>query len=961
MASLSRDQQELLELLAGELQNQLELSLSQGEADPDAGQLEAQADQCGHFAEACEQMGLPGLGLAWQQLHGQLAALAREPSAINPARRQLLDSWLIYFLDYVQQLGSSNSTQVAAGGLSEFLANPAWPQPLSQPDQLTEALARIAPPPARESDLPRQANATMLSLALTEDVNPDLLEGLMLELPQQVNQFADQVNRYLDQSDSQALAAAQRIAHTIKGAANVVGISGLANLMHLGEDLLEELGRQPRRLNPQLGQHLVDLGDGLAAMLDALVEGQTQVAEALPLMQTLLDDYHSLRDGEAPEGDATAAPLDQSTPTAGIDGDSAAEPSAATNQLQENLASQLRVRETTAQELLRLAGTSAISTHRLQTQVGGLELQLRQLQQLQQRLGQLTEELGQQIERQDFFRRQLHRLKDEELDPLEMDRYSELHSFFHQLQEYATDSRDSLAQARQQLRSVEEETYAQQQTNRDVQSLLLDMRMVPARSLEPRFQRCVRQACRLTGKQARLILENGDTLVDNALLQALLDPIMHLLRNAVDHGLEDDETRLAAGKSPEGNIWLGFRNQGQSLVVSLRDDGAGLNRDKILARATQMGLIEESAAIPHEGELQQLIFTPGFSTSERVSHTSGRGIGLDMVADRVHSLKGRINLESEEGAGCRFHLRLPMTLVAEQGLLVKLGDQSLAVSSRGVVQLLFLDSQDLEETPEGLVYPFGTDRLKVLPLASLAPLHGASFRSAREAQALLIVESLPGQQLAVAVDRVTASREMVVKPLPVHTPPISGVIGATILGDGQVAPVVDLQQLAIDLLTGDTRDRWDQRQASSETSITQPPLALIVDDSLSTRRSLSQFAADLGLDVATAKDGFEAIEVIDQRLPALMLVDMEMPRMNGLELCAHLRAREETRHLPIIMITSRNSDKHRQLARQAGVDYYLCKPFAEDELQACIDKCFDNSRAAKTEAAPRKYVEDQTA
>ncbi len=945
---LNRDQRELLGLLTSDLQNQLEASLTLAEPDYSANACEESAGQCASYAEAASLLGLEGLATAWRLLESNLRQLARMESR-HTEHQQLLDTWLMHFLDYLQQLAQGELEADAPARLADFLAQPAWPVPLTDTESLTQALGSIALSADTGKNLPTTATSDMLNLALSEDINPELFEGLMLELPNQVNRFAEYLDAYVQQADGQALAAAQRIAHTIKGSANVVGISGLANLMHFSEDLLEELARHPDARDAGIATLLSEVSDTLASQLDTLLEGRDQAPEALSVMQRLLDTYHQLRNQETPP--EFTAPADDALPdsTARVDipaaddgtasaPDTREAPATQPGHLQDNLATQLRIRESTAQDLLRLAGTSAISTHRLQTQLDQLQQQLAQLGQLQQRLGQLTEDLGHQVEVRDFFKDRTHSTGNE-LDPLELDRYNELHSFFHQLQEFATDSRDTLAQARQQLRGLEEETYAQHQTNREVQNLLLNMSMVPAQSLEARFQRCVRQACRLTGKQARLQIDGSDTLIDNQLLQALLDPVMHLLRNAVDHGLETSEVRQAMGKEDQGCIRLDFRNQGQAVVVTLSDDGGGLKRERILARAQALGLLKPDASLDQLGDsdLQQLIFTPGFSTSEQVNQTSGRGIGLDMVADRIHQLNGRISLDSGEGEGCRFTLRLPMTLITEQGLLVKLGNRQLAIANRGLSQLLYLDGESLEINEQQCLYRFGETDIQVVPLASLTALPGLRPQDPRNAQALLLVDTHPGQQLAIAVEQVAASQEMVVKPLPAYAPPVSGIIGATILGDGQVAPVVDLQQLALDYLgAGNTSASLPLLPQDADAS--RPPLVLVVDDSLSTRRSLSQFVTDMGLDVATAKDGFEAVELLEQRLPSLLLVDMEMPRMNGLELSAHLRARDETQHLPIVMITSRNSDKHRRLAHQAGVDHYLCKPFAEDELQACIHR-----------------------
>lgn len=562
--------------------------------------------------------------------------------------------------------------------------------------------------------------------------------------------------------------------------------------------------------------------------------------------------------------------------------------------------------------------------------------------QLHNKLTQLTEEFGQLIEVRELFNSGNKNVNDDGLDPLELDRYNELHSFFHQLQEFAIDTRDAIYQTQGQLRELEDLTYEQQVTNRASQNHLLEMRMIPASNMEARFQRCVRQACRLTGKQARFRLRGGDTMIDSRVLHELVDPLMHLLRNAVDHGIEPGEERELTGKSIEGLVELQFTMQGQSIIVRVTDDGAGLNRERIAAKACDLALTPPTDSNPDITELwlKQLIFAAGFSTRDQVSQTSGRGIGLDMVADRVNELKGRISVDSRPQQGCEFSIRLPMPMVAEHGILIASGKHRVAIAARGVEQLLFLENGSLANRGEQLRYRYDQNDIDVFHIAQLAQLPGSISINAIDAHALLVVESIPGQRVGILIERVIASREMVVKPLTAYTPVVPGIIGATILGDGRVAPVIDVQQLVLDMLQSgiNSTDWMANAMRISQKAVTARPMALVVDDSLSTRRSLAQFVGDMGMDVRTAKDGFEAIEILQEQTPHIILVDMEMPRMNGLELTAHVRANEITKNIPVIMITSRNTEKHRNLANAAGVDTYLNKPFSEEELMHHIQE-----------------------
>jgi chemosensory pili system protein ChpA (sensor histidine kinase/response regulator) len=967
---LTPDQQELLAMLASELQAQLDLSLGDVEKSGFAESLQEQAETLENFANAAELIGLNGLALAWHCLQENFSTLARK-EAITDEEKFLVDSWIIYCLDFLQKFSDGQLTIESTAPLVDFLASSAWPVPLS-PDQknlISDQLlqAELSTDEDEPNRLPTLATPEMLSLALGDDINPDLFEGLMIELPAQVQQFTEQLNQYVQQPNKAALMSAQRIAHTLKGAANVVGVTGLANFMHFSEDFLEEVGKHDEPLTPVVKTLLVDMTDTLAAMLDCLSSGESSsylVGEIeLGVMQQVLDAYYAIRSGGfaavvsskgAPNfhgnslGDMHSETSNQHVfnDVENAEGNSIQvaedleEPNSAPVQqipnLQETLATNLRIKEETAQDLLRLAGESAISTNRLLTQVQDVKQQVLHISSLHSKLTQLTEEFGQLIEVRELFNSRSKNMRDDDLDPLELDKYNELHSFFHQLQEFAIDTRDAIYQTQGQLRGLENLTYEQQVTNRASQYHLLEMRMIPVNQFEARFQRCVRQACRLTGKQARFQLRGGDTMIDSRVLHELVDPLMHLLRNAVDHGIEFPDVRESMGKPHEGSIELQFFIQSQSIVVRVIDDGAGLQKERIAKKAAELSIqppIDANAEVT-ELWLKQLIFAAGFSTRDQVSQTSGRGIGLDMVADRVHQLKGRITVDSRPQLGCEFSIRLPMPMITEQGLLIATGKHSLAISSRGVEQLLFLEESALINRGEQLRYTFDQQEIDVFHIAQLARLPEVLSINAIDAHALLVVETLPGQRVGVLVERVLASREMVVKPLTPYTPQVTGIIGATILGDGQVAPVIDIQQLVLELLqSGANAMDWmaDAMRISQQTAATKP-MALIVDDSLSTRRSLAQFVGDMGMEVRTAKDGFEAIEILQEQMPHIILVDMEMPRMNGLELTAHVRANEVTKHIPVIMITSRNTEKHRNLATAAGVDTYLNKPFSEEEL-----------------------------
>jgi chemosensory pili system protein ChpA (sensor histidine kinase/response regulator) len=422
-----------------------------------------------------------------------------------------------------------------------------------------------------------------------------------------------------------------------------------------------------------------------------------------------------------------------------------------------------------------------------------------------------------------------------------------------------------------------------------------------------------------------------DTLIDSNVLTDMVDPLMHLLRNAVDHGIEYPEVRRTQGKNPIGRITLKFGREGNNVVIRCQDDGVGLDMKAIRRTAEQRALVDPGAMLS-EVELSQLILLPGFSTRTEVTQTSGRGVGMDAVYSRLQELKGSIQIRSETGKGCLIELRLPFTLISTHALLVRAKQSMFAISERGVTQILYSGSGKVSRLGKVMTYQVGNDIFEASYLESLLnlPLESQVGDSLRP---VILVREEMGAMRAILVEEILDSRDLVVKNMGDYIPKLKGIVGATILGDGSVAPVLDLPEL---LRVAPTRTFItpviSRSEAVGNIAVEQHRRALVVDDSLSARRSLAQFMEDAGFEVHTARDGLEAIGIIHAKRPDILLVDLEMPRMNGLELTSHVRANDVTNDLPVIMITSRSTEKHRQEANRVGVNVYLTKPFAEDEL-----------------------------
>jgi chemosensory pili system protein ChpA (sensor histidine kinase/response regulator) len=459
--------------------------------------------------------------------------------------------------------------------------------------------------------------------------------------------------------------------------------------------------------------------------------------------------------------------------------------------------------------------------------------------------------------------------------------------------------------------------------------------MVPVASVLSRFHRAVRQAGRILDKQVELKVKGADTLVDGNLLNDLIDPLMHVLRNAVDHGIEPPDRRRMLGKDAVGQIELSFQREGDYIVVRCRDDGGGLDLAAIRRTAVRKGLIEDGARLSDD-ELARLILAPGFSTREEATQISGRGIGMDVVQSRVLDLKGAVHLRTDRDRGLTVELRLPASLLSAHALLVRVRNVIVAVSTRGIEDIHYVEVGELRTVGAELTYKLGNAVHDVVRLDELLNLPGDRRAAERTGFPLLIVRLDSGAARAVIAQEVLETRNLVVKNLGRYVPKIRGVVGAAILGDGSVASVVDLPELLRSgAQTGHEGWRgtttglnpaWTAQRQSAAAK------AIVVDDSISARRTLAKVVRDAGFDVRAAIDGLEAVALLERMTPDIILTDMEMPRMNGLELTGHVRARAETRDIPVIMVTSRSTDKHRRQAEAAGVNVYLTKPFSEETL-----------------------------
>jgi chemosensory pili system protein ChpA (sensor histidine kinase/response regulator) len=467
--------------------------------------------------------------------------------------------------------------------------------------------------------------------------------------------------------------------------------------------------------------------------------------------------------------------------------------------------------------------------------------------------------------------------------------------------------------------------------------------MVEFEGLSDRLYRVVRQAAKETGKAVRLDIVGGSIEVDRGVLDRMTGSFEHLLRNCVGHGIEAPDVRTAAGKDPTGSIIVALTQEGNEVGVEFRDDGAGLNLERIRAKGVALGLIDTNAH-PTDAELANLIFTPGFSTAESVTELAGRGVGMDVVRSEVNAMGGRVETATAAGKGTSFRMVLPLTTAVTQVVMLRCGETNVAVPSTLVEVVRRGTPQEIEQSYASGVYTMPERTVQFFWLGALLQLSPRSLGQAERTRTIVVIRSAQ-QRIALHVDEVLGNQEVVVKNLGPQLSRMPGLAGITLLASGAVALIYN--PVALATLYGESA------RAATNAAMRAPallpaapviaepdeklaPLVMVVDDSLTVRRVTQRLLLREGYRVVLAKDGLDALERLAEELPQIVLSDIEMPRMDGFDLVRNMRGDARLRELPVIMITSRIAQKHRDYAAELGVDHYLGKPYSEEDLLALV-------------------------
>lgn len=797
------------------------------------------------------------------------------------------------------------------------------------------------------------------SLVIHDEIDTDLLTVFIEEGQDMLPQMG-QALRAWQQNPGEASLPQQllRILHTVKGSARMAGAMTLGQHMHEMETRIENITHAgyPSALafddllaRYDHGLHLFEkLLSPDAAEPAAVADNQFAQAEQSPVAEEQPPVVQSV----VPVADNRAAP----TPVVPADANTRSLAAPASTPL-------VRVRADILDRLVNQAGEVSISRSKLETEVGTLRQSLGELSENVSRLRDQLREIEMQAESQ--ISSNMGASAEREFDPLEFDRFTRLQELTRMMAESVSDVGTVQQNLNRTVDSAVTDLTTQARLTRDLQQDLMRVRMVQFASISERLFRVTRQAAKEMDKRVNLDIRGSAVEVDRSVLEKMAGPFEHLLRNAIVHGIESRERRQAAGKSETGELLVEIRQEGNEVVIHFTDDGQGLNLDNIRNKAIASGLLTNDAELS-DAEVTDMIFHPGFSTAEEITELAGRGVGMDVVRSEAASLGGRVSITSEPGKGAQFTIHLPLTLAVTQVVLLSTGGKTYAVPSVLVEQV-----QQLKTGPLATAYNEGavmwqSQRVTMHYLSTL--LGDVDATPVTQHYSPLLILKSGNDRVALHVDEVLGNREVVVKNIGPQLSRMIGIAGATVLGSGEIVLILNPVPLAQRAAQENIRaprltasDAPDGMGAVAEMASFEPvarhvepvqglrtqPIVMVVDDSLTVRRVTQRLLTREGYQVVLAKDGVDALEHLQSITPDVMLVDIEMPRMDGFDLTRNVRDDERTRGIPIIMITSRTAAKHRNFAMELGVNEYLGKPYQEDVLLELISGFVSKAVAAR--------------
>ena len=797
------------------------------------------------------------------------------------------------------------------------------------------------------------------------EIPPQLMESFYEEAEEHIEDLGRSLN-ILDKQVKKTTAISpslreetrriRRAVHTLKGAAAVIGFKEFATFAHSLEDLLDWLFEEALEISPEIVHILTESSD----LLDRII-----TKPQLPShdkAQSLKNQYKIIMERNRPIKEA-------------VDGDrksdvnqnsllQSVELAAASNQadlfdelpqlddipgLDVRFTKTLKVDMARFDDLVNLSGELIIALSGFDQKMEAFKDSVNDLELYRERLKQIARDLevSYEVEALEQLRvvpefamstnsASMQAGDFADFDTLELDRYSELNLIIRKLNESAVDVGALHTQLSHLHSEFDGRLTRQRVVLSELQDKMMRVRMTPISIITNKLRRTVREVAGNLKKKVDLVVTGEDIELDKLIWEKISDPLMHLLRNAVDHGVEPLDLRTSIGKPPVATIKLDAVREGNQVVIRISDDGAGLNFPAIQSAVRKMRLSDNVHKMSDD-ELSQFIFYPGFSTRSEVSEISGRGVGMDVVKENIQNLKGIIRVGSEKGKGTKFTIRIPLTLAAVQALLFNVCGQTYAIALNEISEIIRLDPKNiLGPNRDALRY-----KEEVLPLFYLIDFLNPEKRDSEsvptEEHPVTLVVETGSRKGTLVIDNLVGQKEIVIKSLGAHLRHVKGVSGATIMGDGSVIPILNLGELL-----------WSQAAMSVNPApnndmkmdfiLERPLTIMVVDDSVSIRQVVSRLMEDQGWKVLTAKDGIDALDRLSEGRPDLIVLDIEMPRMNGYEFLGALKAQGGLHDIPVVMLTSRTAAKHREKAKSLGAKGFIVKPYNDDEFVRLILK-----------------------
>ncbi len=925
-----------------------------------------------------------------------VADTSEQTEEVQPISEDLVDAAAAEILAAATQHESAEVAPVAAVveaetdqdilGLTDVLQATA----VDEPDKFVVADEVVV-----SEDVNDDRVSTGIELKVSDEIDHDLLP-VFLEEGNDLLPMIGQLLRSWQQSpeDNAIPQSILRLMHTVKGSARMAGAMQLGQHTHDMETRIENLMHTGSTIRQPLLEDLVSRHDYAMHLFDRLQNpGAVEEVVAAPAELTVEQEINQFQEEmhaaalaeaeaklKAAEAElaamAAAAPVDETSASAASE---AAVPAAPESKLVEvkavvpaftaprvlrQAAPQVvapasaapvplvRVRADILDRLVNQAGEVSISRSKLENEVDTLKSSLAELTENVSRLRDQLREVEIQAETQISSRMALS--GDREFDPLEFDRFTRLQELTRMMAESVNDVATVQSALNRTIEGATTDLNSQARLTRELQQDLMRVRMIPFSSVSERLYRIARQTAKEMDKRVNLDIRGTSVEIDRSVLEKMVGPFEHMLRNAIVHGIESRQDRINRGKNEVGELLIEIRQEGNEVVIHFTDDGQGLNLGRIREKAKTVGLLTDDSYMS-EGEVVNLIFEPGFSTASEVTELAGRGVGMDVVRSEAASLGGRVAVSSVEGQGAHFTINLPLTLAVTQVVILNAGGKTFAVPSVLVEQVQQLKSAALATAYNDGAIMWQGARVPLHYLPSMLGERNAT-PDTQQYTPILIMKS-DKERVAIHVDQIIGNREVVVKNVGPQLARMIGIAGATVLGSGDIVLILNPVPLAqkleaeraklpdttVESASPEMGAVAEMVAATAAPAAVEPVqglrshhIVMVVDDSLTVRRVTQRLLVREGYQVVLAKDGIDALEQLQSITPDVMLVDIEMPRMDGFDLTRNVRSDSRTSHIPIIMITSRTADKHRNYAMELGVNEYFGKPYREDDLLGAI-------------------------